>query len=181
MTLFVGESAPASGAFFYYGNTSMSRNMRRAVEAVLGESSDFLETFKAYGWYLDDIVLTPVNDLTRSQRKAACLSAQNSLAERIAECRPLAIVTLLLGIRHIVEAAAIATGNNAPATPCRSPATGIKCVRTTVLPGPVPLDARAAARAASRIILSSERGRELSEEARPKSGPTTSQHGRADV
>jgi hypothetical protein len=70
----------------------MTRHMRRAVESALGASSNFLESFKAYGWYLDDLVLTPVNQLTRSQ----WLSAQNNLADRIAEYQPLAIVSLLL-------------------------------------------------------------------------------------
>ena len=54
-TLFVGESAPCSGAFFYIGDTAMLHNMRRAVELALGESGNFLESFKAYGWYLDDL------------------------------------------------------------------------------------------------------------------------------
>ena len=63
-TLFVGESAPYSGAFFYYGNSAMTRHMQRAVESALGATSNFLESFKAYGWYLDDLVLTPVNHLT---------------------------------------------------------------------------------------------------------------------
>jgi len=53
-TLFVGESAPASGDFFYYGNTAMFRRMQRAVEHALGEGGDFLERFKAMGRYLDD-------------------------------------------------------------------------------------------------------------------------------
>jgi hypothetical protein len=112
-TLFVGESAPASGEFFYYGNSAMVRHMQRAVEQALGESSDFLKRFKAYGWYLDDLVLTPVNQLTKSQRKAKCLDAQNSLADRIAEYRPLAIVSLLLSIKNVVDAAAIRAGSNA--------------------------------------------------------------------
>jgi hypothetical protein len=64
--------------------------------------------FKALGWYLDDLVLTSVNDLTRRERKAKCRAAQDGLADRIAEYEPLAIVTLLLGIKKIVEAAAIA-------------------------------------------------------------------------
>ena len=63
-------------------------------------------------WYLDDLVLTPVNHLTSSERKAKWLTAQNSLADRIAEYQPLAIVSLLLGIQRIVEAAAIAAGSN---------------------------------------------------------------------
>ena len=35
-TLFVGESAPASGAFFYHGDSAMLRYMQRATEAAFG-------------------------------------------------------------------------------------------------------------------------------------------------
>jgi hypothetical protein len=87
---------------------------------VLGASSNFLDSFKAYGWYLDDLVLIPVNHLTKSQRKAKWLSAQTGFAHRIAEYQPLAIVSLLLGIKHIVDGAAIATANRGALLPaCR--------------------------------------------------------------
>jgi len=112
-TLFVGESAPASGEFFYHGNTGMTRHMQTAVESALGESSDFLERFKSYGWYLDDLVLTPVNRHEPSERKAKCLGAQSSLAGRIAKYQPLGIVSLMLGIRKFVDAAATQAGCNA--------------------------------------------------------------------
>ena len=114
-TLFVGESAPHSGKFFYVGNTAMLRNMRRAVELSFGESNDFLESFKAYGWYLDDLVRTPVNKgLLKSERKAKCLDARKSLADRIAEYKPGAIVSLLLGIKPFVDEAAKIAGSNVP-------------------------------------------------------------------
>ena len=113
-TLFVGESAPYSGDFFYCGNTAMLRYMRRAVELAFGETGNFLESFKAYGWYLDDLVLTPVNHLTKSQRKAKCLDAQKSLADRIVVYQPEAIVSLLIVIEPFVNAAAITAGNDAP-------------------------------------------------------------------
>ena len=45
---------------------------------------------------------------------AKCLDAQDSLAVRIAEYRPLAIVSLLISIKTIVDAAAIAAGSDAP-------------------------------------------------------------------
>lgn len=112
-TLFVGESAPVSGDFFYYGNTSMSRHMQRAIETSLGEGGDFLERFKNYGWYLDDLVLTPVNHLDKKQRIATCRAAQDSLTKRIVEYKPDAIVSLLLVIKNIVDAAAIAADSNA--------------------------------------------------------------------
>jgi hypothetical protein len=113
-TLFVGESAPVSGDFFYYGNTALQRHMQRAVEDSRGDTGDFFERFKGYGWYLDDLVLTPVNQLTKPERNAKCLAAQHSLATRIAEYRPLAIVSLLIGIKTIVDAAATAACSDAP-------------------------------------------------------------------
>jgi len=113
-TLFVGESAPASGAFFYHGDSAMLRYMQRATEAALGVGSgDFLDRFKAWGWFLDDLVLTPVNDLNPAERIVRCRAAQMSLAERIAEYQPNAIVSLLLGIKEIVDAAAVAAGSSA--------------------------------------------------------------------
>jgi hypothetical protein len=45
-TLFIGESAPASGDFFYYGNSAMLRHMRRAVEQALGEMVIFCRALK---------------------------------------------------------------------------------------------------------------------------------------
>ncbi len=112
-TLFVGESAPFSGQFFYDGDNSMVRYMQRATEAVLPGEGDFLDRFKAYGWYLDDLVLTPINKMTPPQRKAEWIAARDSLKERLAEYRPLAIVSLLVGIQSIVDGAAIAAGSNA--------------------------------------------------------------------
>ena len=111
VTLFVGESAPNGGGFFYLGNTAMARNMDRAMgDAGLSGNGDFLERFKAYGWYLDDLVLAPVNDLAQSTRKQRWRESQKGLADRIAEYRPRAIVTLLVGIKAVVESAATAAG-----------------------------------------------------------------------
>jgi hypothetical protein len=106
-TLFVGESAPAGGTFFYYGDSGLRRYMEAAVLGTnFRVTGDFLEWFKSRGWYLDDLVLTPVNQLTRAHRRAAWSGAKDCLAERIIAYRPRAIVSLLLGIRHVVKAAA---------------------------------------------------------------------------
>jgi hypothetical protein len=106
-TLFVGESAPNSGDFFYYDNTSMSRHMHEAIKAAgLAGSEAFLERFKAYGWYLDDLVLCPVNHLPRLERMKHCRDAKQALADRIKRYQPAAIVSMLLRIQGIVEAAA---------------------------------------------------------------------------
>ena len=124
--LFVGELAPTSGDFFYCGSTAIFRHMQHGVERVLGESDDFLERFKSYGWYLDDLVLTRVNHLTKSQRKAKCVDAQNTFAGWITTYRPKAIVSLLMVIQPYVDAAQIAAGSNAPRWAVPFPGWGCK-------------------------------------------------------
>jgi hypothetical protein len=113
VTLFVGESAPDGGDFFYFGNNPMLTDMKRAIEASLGDDGDFLTRFKSYGWYLDDLSLAPVDKITPAERRAKCRDAQPSLAERIVQYRPLAIVSLLKRIEKNVKTAAIAAGSDA--------------------------------------------------------------------
>lgn len=113
-TLFVGESAPISGDFFYSGANAMLAYMQRAIETALGPTPDFLATFKGYGWYLDDLVLAPVNHMVGAQRTKTCRDAEAGLAKRIAEYRPLAIVSVLKVIEKNVERAAIAADCPAP-------------------------------------------------------------------
>jgi hypothetical protein len=55
-----------------------------------------------------------VNGLNRRERRAACLAAQASLADRIKQYQPRAIVTLMLGIKDIVDAAAMSAGSSKP-------------------------------------------------------------------
>jgi hypothetical protein len=81
--------------------------MQTAMDtAGLGGAGDFLDRFKARGWYLDDLVLTPINDQKGSPRMKQCRDAKDSLAARIKEYQPLAIVSLLLSIQDIIEGAA---------------------------------------------------------------------------
>jgi hypothetical protein len=123
-TLFVAESAPIGGTFFYHGNGHLGRYLRRSIEEVLAGDGDFLERFESYGWYLDDLVLAPVNKLTPRERRAAHHRAAQDLRRRIAEYRPLAIVCLLKSIGPIVRAAASAPASMARSSRCRFPATG---------------------------------------------------------
>jgi hypothetical protein len=107
-TLFVGESAPANGRFFYDGNTRFTRHMQNAFDAAYGSSSDvpFLTRFKSFGWYLDDLVLTPVNKVKGKDRKDRCFAAREGLAGRIADYRPRLVVSLARSIDDDVRAAA---------------------------------------------------------------------------
>lgn len=105
-TLFVGESAPESGRFFYSGNSSLFHAMKRAF----GNRETFLEDFKKKGFYLDDLVLTPVNKLERSERSRLRRDAVPKLAKRLIRYKPKAVVVVMRGILPVVHVAMRAAG-----------------------------------------------------------------------
>jgi hypothetical protein len=129
-----------AGTFFYYGNTSMTREMRKAVDAALGPTQGyFLERFKGLGWYLDDLVLESVNQLGHHPaRKERCRDAQSSLSARIKQYQPDAIVALLFTIKDFVFAAAIAAGNKAALYAVPFPGNGqqrrLQCEMARIIP-----------------------------------------------
>ena len=100
-TLFVGESAPASGRFFYSGNSSLFRAMKRAF----GNQESFLEDFRKKGFYLDDLVLTPVNKLERRERSRLRQGAVPGLAERLIKYKPKAVVVVMRAVLPMVQEA----------------------------------------------------------------------------
>jgi hypothetical protein len=109
--LFVGESPPSNGSYFYFGGTNaLLREMRRAIGGPKGDA-DFLKNFMERGWYLDDLVRMPVDD--RSELKKKCREARSNLAARIAKYRPSAIVCLLRRIRDDVDEAALIADSEA--------------------------------------------------------------------
>jgi hypothetical protein len=107
--LFVGEAPPASGRFFYSGNSGLYRAMREAFQAVDPRISDenFLLRFQAFGCYLTDLCQQPVDRLDVELRRRACVSSEASLAQRLAGLRPDRIAPVLRAIRnHVANAAA---------------------------------------------------------------------------
>jgi hypothetical protein len=98
-TLFVGESAPSSGRFFYSGNSSLFHAMKKAF----GNRESFLEDFQRKGFYLDDLVLTPVNKLQKRERFRLRKEAVPQLAKRLIEYKPIAIVVVMQAIQSIVR------------------------------------------------------------------------------
>ncbi|MBN9888690.1 hypothetical protein [Salipiger abyssi] len=81
--LFVGESAPAGGAFFYKQTGQVHGQFRQALAPHIGDSPSFVEAFKQAGFYLDDLVLEPVNWLSRSDRQAIHAASIDSFAKRL--------------------------------------------------------------------------------------------------
>jgi hypothetical protein len=105
--LFVGESPPASGRFFYARNSGLYRAMRDAFQRVDSRISDenFLAVFKAYGCYLIDLCPEPVDKLSPTLRRATCGLGVKSLAQKISRLQPASIAPLLRSIVPDVEKA----------------------------------------------------------------------------
>ncbi|MGB6742729.1 MAG: hypothetical protein WBE38_03655 [Terracidiphilus sp.] len=97
-TLFVGESAPHSGRFFYNSDSSLFHAMKKAF----GSHSTFLDDFKRNGFYLDDLVLVPVNKLANRERSILRWESVSELAARLKDYRPEAIVIVMRAIKPMV-------------------------------------------------------------------------------
>lgn len=103
--LFIGESRPANGTFFYLGNSNLatySCQAFRPAGAPALEMSDFLRQFKKQGCYLVDLCPHPVNQLPRMRRRAERENGEEPLARVIAELQPLSIVVVMTGIARNV-------------------------------------------------------------------------------
>lgn len=103
--LFIGESPPASGRFFYARNSGLYRAVFEAfqtVHPVLAEP-EFLNAFKSAGCYLVDLCPDPVDHLPMPVRRAARRASEPSLATQIQHLRPRQIVTTLRSIETHVQ------------------------------------------------------------------------------
>jgi hypothetical protein len=95
--LFVGESAPAGGTFFYARNSTLYREMRAAFAAAVPQTfgrGDFLETFRTAGCFLDDLCLEPVNSLPDRERREKRTQAEGALSRRLRRYRPQTVVAI---------------------------------------------------------------------------------------
>ena len=107
--LFVGESPPAKGTFFYKGDSNLAQYTQEAFSEVFGAAFEspesFLEQFRLLGCYLEDLCLTPVNHLSRGERRREQERWIGSLAERIGSLSVKTIVVVMCGIVPYVERA----------------------------------------------------------------------------
>lgn len=108
--LFVGESRPASGRFFYARDAGLYRAVRDAFAAAVDETVDdanFLLRFQQCGCYLTDLCLDPVDDLPARARREAYVPGAAPLTRLIAEHQPATVVVLLKSIELNVRLAAM--------------------------------------------------------------------------
>lgn len=106
--LFVGESPPVKGTFFYCENSNLARYTKEGFEKVCGKfdsMSTFLRSFKEKGCYLIDLRDEPINNLDKKRRKEERAKGIESLSKTIDELKPARIVVVMKGIRSYVEKA----------------------------------------------------------------------------
>lgn len=98
--LFVGESRPDGKTFFYKRDSLLYH----AMEECFSTKANFLLEFQAKGFFLDDLVLHPVNHIKdKRNRTALRRKAVPSLAHRMAAYRPSAVVALMCAIEPMVR------------------------------------------------------------------------------
>ena len=105
--LFVGESPPASGRFFYQADSGLYRAVLAAFLAYdrSFDGVDFLAKFQDAGCFLVDLCSEPVDQLALSDRRAVCQASERALASTIAGLRPSSIVTVVRSVEANVERA----------------------------------------------------------------------------
>jgi hypothetical protein len=105
--LFVGESPPASGLFFYQADSGLYRAVRRTFITAFPEleNVDFLDAFCALDCYLVDLCGRPVDRMGRKERAEMCGAGEIRLSRMIRQLRPKIIVTLVRSIAENVRRA----------------------------------------------------------------------------
>jgi hypothetical protein len=109
--LFVGESPPAGGTFFYRGNSLLAKFTREAFDQVYGPSHSmerFLREFRDRGCYLVDLCAEPVDGLEKRLRRRARRAGVAQLAEALRDLQPAQVVAVMKAIEPQVRQAAIA-------------------------------------------------------------------------
>jgi hypothetical protein len=103
--LFVGESPPASGRFFYQADSGLYRATREAFLKAFPElrERDFLESFRSLGCYLVDLCERPVDRLQPKARRQACLAGEPNLSKTFRTLRPQAAIVVIRSIGRNVR------------------------------------------------------------------------------
>jgi hypothetical protein len=113
VVLFVAESAPAGGSFFYQADSNLFFATREACELAFGsvpQGRDFLRWFQARGFWLYDLAKRPVNRQRGRPRKLAVSAGVAELADLIAEAEPDFVVAVKTSIESDVRQAADRAG-----------------------------------------------------------------------
>lgn len=110
--LFVGESPPASGRFFYCADSGLYHAMKNAFETAFPSlrKTHFLESFRSLGCYLVDLCGSPVDRLDPGLRRQSCKDGEPRLSRTIRRLRPKIIVAVVRSIGNNVRQAEARAG-----------------------------------------------------------------------
>lgn len=105
--LFVGESPPASGRFFYQADSGLYRAVRDTFLTAFPrlQKTEFLDSFRSLGCYLVDLCGEPVDKMTPGVRRRTCRACESRLSRTIRALRPKIIVTIVRSISANVRRA----------------------------------------------------------------------------
>jgi len=114
-TLFIGESPPSGGTFFYCGDSSLYRHTKKAFEIAFAArwktQKDFLSFFRERGCYLVDLCDYPINQITDDHlRRRERAMGIPDLAHRIARVQPTAQIVVMKAIQRQVREATRRSG-----------------------------------------------------------------------
>jgi hypothetical protein len=138
--LFVGESAPAGGAFFFDGNphvftTSIRKTFEIALNVTLRDNKEFINYFKDKQCYLDDLSHEPVNHLPRAKRAMMLCESVEPLSKRLKEMNPDVVIIVMLDIQEYVYKAVELSGVTSRVEAAHFPASRfLPQFRETVIP-----------------------------------------------
>jgi hypothetical protein len=107
--LFVGESPPTNGTFFYNADSNLFRYTLQGFARVFGQDcgggEEFLQFFKAHGCYLDDLFAEPLDGTKEVKQHERPIDHVAALGERMHAYMPESIVVVMLGIEGAVRRA----------------------------------------------------------------------------
>lgn len=106
--LFVGESPPASGRFFYQEDSGLYRAIRETFLFAFRDLREdrFVDSFRSLGCYIVDLCERPVDRLDARSRRRACAAGEIRLARTIHRLDPEIIVAVVRSIGDNVRRAA---------------------------------------------------------------------------
>ncbi len=94
--LFIGESRPAGGTFFFNENSNLYFATKEAFQRTMGTSFD-CKLFQEFGCWLYDVCDVPVNHLIHAERIALIQRGIPALRETLQKLKPKCVIVVKKG------------------------------------------------------------------------------------
>jgi hypothetical protein len=115
--LFIAESPPASGAYFYFPVTTGRDSLFNTTMKALGiyperkampkglDKKGMLAEFQARGFFLIDVCYAPINKLPPKEKKRAIAKEIPALMQKVRELNPEGVIIIKKGLFEPVKTA----------------------------------------------------------------------------